>query len=65
MVSRYGMFIISLPPPGWACEAKMMEIAQLLATMVELTSETSYELVGYHHRHCVVLYRSPIHAHLA
>ena len=35
------------PPPAWAQEAKMMEIAQLLTTMVELASETSYERVGY------------------
>ena len=39
--------------------------AQLLVTVVELTSETLYELVGYHHTHCEVLYRSSIHAHLA
>ena len=43
------------PSPARAREAKMMEIAQLLVTMVELTSETSYELVGYHYRHRVML----------
>ena len=46
-------------------EVKSVKMAQLLAMMVELTSETLYELVNYHPRHCATLYRSQIHAHLA
>ena len=43
----------------------MMNIAHLLVMMIDLTSETWYELVNGAPGHHTVLYRSEIHADLA
>ena len=70
VVSRYGIIIICTPSfkhegPRKAQGFKMMNMAHLLATAVELTSETWYELVNDGCGDSVVLFRSIIHADLA
>ena len=65
MVSRYSILIIFTPPSdGEGPRGKIVNMAQLLVMMVELTSETWYELVNGQVTHCEVLYRTQIHNHL-
>ena len=65
MVSRYSILIICTPPLSWAEPmGKIVSMAQLLVMMVELTSETWYELVNSQVIHYEVLYRTQIHNHL-
>ena len=68
VVRRYGIITICTPLPlsgPWAVGAKMMNIAYLLVTTINLTSETWYELANGAPGHHTVLYRTGIHAVLA
>ena len=46
------------PSDGEGPRGKIVNMAQLLVMMVELTSETWYELVNSQVTHCEVLYRT-------
>ena len=68
VVSRYDILTICTPPapthwvgPGGI---KMMNMAHLLTMMVELTSETWYELINDASGDRVVLFRPGVHADL-
>ena len=66
VVHRYGIsHHLHTPPADWAVGAKMMNIAYLLVTTIDLTSETWYELANGAPGHHTVLYRTGIHAVLA
>ena len=66
VVHRYGILTICTPLPlGGAQGGKMMNIADLLVTTINLTSETWYELANGAPGHHTVLYRTGIHAVLA
>ena len=58
MVSRYSILIICYPSDGEGPMDKIMSMAQLLVMVVELTSETWYELVNSQVMHDEVLYRT-------
>ena len=59
MVSTDIIIIICTPSShGGGPSGKIVNMAQLLVMMVELTSETWYEVVNSQVTHCEVLYRT-------